>query len=159
MTTATSTQWQLVSRPTGQPTNDNVTQVVIELAELAEGEVRVHNTFLSVDPYMRGRMNEGRSYVGPYALNETMTGAAVGEVIESNDESLTVGTLVQHQLGWRDIAQGAAQQFTALPVVAGISPSLFLSVLGLTGITAWTGLTQIAHIKDCLLYTSDAADE
>jgi NADPH-dependent curcumin reductase CurA len=148
MTTTTSTQWQLASRPTGQPTSDNVTTVEIELAELAEGEVRVHNTFLSVDPYMRGRMNEGRSYVGPYGLNETMTGAAVGKVIESNDESLVVGTLVQHQLGWRDIAQGPALQFTALPVVPGISPSLFLSVLGLTGITAWTGLTQIAHIKE-----------
>ncbi|TQO19467.1 hypothetical protein FB472_1020 [Rhodoglobus vestalii] len=147
MSTTTSTQWQLIARPTGEPTRDNVSPVQVELPELTTGEVRVRNTFLSVDPYMRGRMNEGRSYVAPYALNETMGGAAVGEVIESNAESLSVGTLVQHQLGWRDISQGPADQFTALPNVPGVSPSLFLSVLGITGITAWTGLTQIAELK------------
>ncbi|GAA1219084.1 NADP-dependent oxidoreductase [Rhodoglobus aureus] len=148
MSTTTSTQWQLASRPTGEPTNENVVKVQVELPELADGDVRVRNSFLSVDPYMRGRMNEGRSYIAPFNLNETMGGAAVGEVIESNDASLPVGTLVQHQLGWRDIAQAPAGQFTALPNVPGISPSLFLSVLGITGITAWTGLTQIAHIKE-----------
>ncbi|EAR24680.1 putative dehydrogenase [marine actinobacterium PHSC20C1] len=148
MSTSISTQWQLASRPTGEPTSENVVKVEIDLAELAEGDVRVRNTFLSVDPYMRGRMNEGRSYVAPYSLGETMTGAAVGEVIESTVEVLPVGTLVQHQLGWRDITQAPAAQFTALPNVPGVSPSLFLSVLGLTGITAWTGLTQIAEIKE-----------
>ncbi|QAV71052.1 NADP-dependent oxidoreductase [Salinibacterium sp. UTAS2018] len=148
MTTSTSTQWQLASRPTGVPTTENVVKIQVDLPELADGDVRVRNTFLSVDPYMRGRMNEGRSYIAPFNLNETMVGAAVGEVIESKDASLPVGTLVQHQLGWRDIAQAPAGQFTALPDVPGISPSLFLSVLGITGITAWTGLTQIAHIKE-----------
>ncbi|MGV8894846.1 MAG: NADP-dependent oxidoreductase [Rhodoglobus sp.] len=147
-TTATSTQWQLVSRPTGEPTTDNVAMIEIDLPELAAGDVRVRNTFFSVDPYMRGRMNEGRSYVAPFNLNETMQGAAVGEVIESQDDTLPVGTLVQHQLGWRDIAQGPAAQFRALPSIPGVSPSLFLSVLGITGITAWVGLTQIAGIKE-----------
>lgn len=146
--TTTSIQWQLASRPTGEPTNENISMVEIELPELAAGEVRVRNSFLSVDPYMRGRMNEGRSYVAPYSVGETLTGAAVGEVIESTVEALPVGTLVQHQLGWRDIAQGPAEQFMALPTVPGMSPSLFLSILGLNGITAWTGLTQIAHIKE-----------
>ncbi len=143
-----STQWHLASRPTGEPTSENVVKVEVELPELSDGDVRVRNTFLSVDPYMRGRMNEGRSYVAPYALNEAMGGAAVGEVIESTVDSLPVGTLVQHQLGWRDISQAPAGQFSALPIVPGVSPSLFLSVLGLTGITAWTGLTQIAHVKE-----------
>ncbi|PWC06700.1 NADP-dependent oxidoreductase [Mycetocola zhujimingii] len=143
-----STQWHLASRPTGEPTSENVVKVEVELPELTAGDVRVRNTFLSVDPYMRGRMNEGRSYVAPYALNEAMGGAAVGEVIESTVDSLPVGTLVQHQLGWRDISQAPAGQFSALPIVPGVSPSLFLSVLGLTGITAWTGLTQIAHVKE-----------
>ncbi|AWB86127.1 NADP-dependent oxidoreductase [Mycetocola zhujimingii] len=143
-----STQWHLASRPTGEPTSENVVKVEVELPELTAGDVRVRNTFLSVDPYMRGRMNEGRSYVAPYALNESMGGAAVGEVIESTVDSLPVGTLVQHQLGWRDISQAPAGQFSALPIVPGVSPSLFLSVLGLTGITAWTGLTQIAHVKE-----------
>jgi hypothetical protein len=148
MSTTTSTQWQLASRPTGKPTNENVVKVQVELPELADGDVRVRNSFLSVDPYMRGRMNEGRSYIAPFTLNETMGGAAVGEVVESTVDALPVGTLVQHQLGWRDITQAPAAQFTALPNVPGVSPSLFLSVLGLTGITAWTGLTQIAEIKE-----------
>jgi NADPH-dependent curcumin reductase CurA len=148
VTATTSIQWQLVSRPTGEPTTDNVARVEIDLPELAAGEVRVRNTFFSVDPYMRGRMNEGRSYVAPFALNETMQGAAIGEVIESQDAALPVGTIVQHQLGWRDLAQGPAAQFQPLPDIPGVSPSLFLSVLGITGITAWVGLTQIAHIKE-----------
>ncbi len=148
MTTATSAQWQLLSRPSGEPTNDNVVKIDVELPELSDGDVRVRNTFLSVDPYMRGRMNEGRSYIAPFNLNEAMSGGAVGEVVESTVEALPVGTLVQHQLGWRDTTQAPAAQFTALPTVPGVSPSLFLSVLGLTGITAWTGLTQIAEIKE-----------
>ena len=158
MSTSTSIQWQLVSRPTGEPGVDNVARVELDLPELAAGEVRVRNTFFSVDPYMRGRMNAGRSYVAPFTLNETMQGAAVGEVIESQDDALPVGTLVQHQLGWRDIAQGPAAQFRALPAIAGVSPSLFLSVLGITGITAWVGLTQIAGIKEGdIVFVSGAA--
>ena len=148
MSTTTSIEWQLASRPMGEPGVDNVAKVDIDLPELAAGEVRVRNTFLSVDPYMRGRMNAGRSYVAPFNLNETMQGAAIGEVIESQNDSLTVGTTVQHQLGWRTIAQGPAAQFQPLPSIPGVSPSLFLSVLGITGITAWVGLTQIAGIKE-----------
>jgi NADPH-dependent curcumin reductase CurA len=126
VTATTSIQWQLVSRPTGEPTTDNVARVEVGLPELAAGEVRVRNTYFSVDPYMRGRMNEGRSYVAPFALHQTMQGAAVGEVIESQDAALPVGTIVQHQLGWRDLAQGPAAQFQPLPDIPGVSPSLFL---------------------------------
>jgi NADPH-dependent curcumin reductase CurA len=156
--TATSIQWQLVSRPTGEPTGENVVRVEVELPALADGEVRVRNTYFSVDPYMRGRMNEGRSYVPPYALGETMTGAAVGEVVASASDSLPVGTLVLHQQGWRDIAQGPAESFQAAPTIPGHSQSLYLSVLGVTGITAWVGLTQIAGIKEGdVVFVSGAA--
>jgi NADPH-dependent curcumin reductase CurA len=154
----TSIQWQLVSRPTGEPTDENVARVQVELPALADGEVRVRNTYFSVDPYMRGRMNEGRSYVPPYAVGETMTGAAIGEVVESASEVLPVGTLVLHQQGWRDIAQGPAAGFRAAPAIPGHSPSLYLSVLGVTGITAWVGLTQIAGIKQGdVVFVSGAA--
>lgn len=156
--TSTSIQWQLVSRPTGEPTAENVARVRVELPELAGGEVRVRNTYFSVDPYMRGRMNEGRSYVPPFALGETMTGAAVGEVVESASDALPVGTLVLHQQGWRDIAQGAAESFRAAPAIPGHAPSLYLSVLGITGITAWVGLTQIAGIREGdVVFVSGAA--
>lgn len=156
--TNTSTQWQLVSRPTGEPTTEDVARIQVELPDLAAGEVRVRNTYFSVDPYMRGRMNEGRSYVASFALGETMQGAAVGEVVESASDALPVGALVLHQQGWRDIAQGPAQQFRATPVIPGHSPSLYLSVLGLNGITAWVGLTQIAGISEGdVVFVSGAA--
>ena len=103
MTTTTSIQWQLAARPVGEPTADDVRRVEVELPELADGEVRVQNAFLSVDPYMRGRMNDVKSYVPPFALDETMTGGAVGEVVESRSDDLPVGTVVLHDLGWRDV--------------------------------------------------------
>lgn len=157
-TSHTSIQWQLASRPTGEPTTANIMRVEVELPCLTNGEVRVRNTFFSVDPYMRGRMNEGRSYVPPFEVGETMNGAAVGEVIESASDSLPVGTLVLHQQGWRDIAQGSARHFRATPEIPGRSPSLYLSVLGVTGITAWVGLTQIAGIVDGdIIFVSGAA--
>ncbi|HEY5221544.1 MAG TPA: NADP-dependent oxidoreductase [Microbacteriaceae bacterium] len=156
--TNTSIQWQLVSRPKGEPTGENVARVQVELPDLADGEVRVRNTYFSVDPYMRGRMNEGRSYVPPFALGETMQGAAVGEVVGSASDSLPVGALVLHQHGWCDIAQGPAESFRAAPAIPGHSPSLYLSVLGVTGITAWVGLTEIAGIKEGdVVFVSGAA--
>src|SRR5699024_11200687 len=94
MTHAASTQVQLVSRPHGWPTPENFRTVVVEFGDLAPGEVRVHNAYVSVDPYMRGRMNDVKSYVPPFALGETMTGGAIGRVVESAADSLPVGTLV-----------------------------------------------------------------
>ncbi|WP_308466963.1 NADP-dependent oxidoreductase [Rathayibacter soli] len=156
--TNSSIQWQLVSRPKGEPTAQNVARVQVELPELRDGEVRVLNTYFSVDPYMRGRMNEGRSYVPPFALGVTMQGAAVGEVVASTSGSLPVGTLVLHQHGWRDVTQGSAESFRSVPAIPGHSPSLYLSVLGLTGITAWVGLSEIAGIKEGdVVFVSGAA--
>ncbi len=105
MTTSTSTQIQLVNRPVGWPTPEDFRTVAVDLADLAPGEVRVANEFVSVDPYMRGRMIDTRSYVPPFALGETMTGGAVGRVVASASDDLPVGTLVLHQLGWRDVAR------------------------------------------------------
>ena len=107
----TSTQIQLASRPRGWPTHDNFRTVTVDLPELAEGEVRVANEYVSVDPYMRGRMNEGRSYIPPFELDETMTGAAVGRVVESRSDAHPVGAVVLHDLGWRDVAQADGRQF------------------------------------------------
>lgn len=147
MTTATSTQIQLASRPTGWPTAENFATVTVEYGELAPGQVRVQNLFLSVDPYMRGRMNDAKSYAAPYALNETMTGGAVGRVVESAAENVPVGALVLHQYGWRDVVQEDAAGFQVIPEVPGVSPSLRLGILGMTGLTGWVGLTAIAGMK------------
>jgi NADPH-dependent curcumin reductase CurA len=156
--TATSIQWNLVSRPVGEPTSENVERVEVELPALAEGEVRVANEFLSVDPYMRGRMNEGKSYIPQWELGAPMDGAAIGRVVESRSAELPVGTAVQHGFGWRDVAQAPAAAFRAVAELPGLPLSLHLSVLGTTGITAWVGLTQIAQLQEGdVVFVSGAA--
>jgi len=148
MSTATSIQFNLVSRPQGVPTSDDVVRVEVDLAELADGEVRVANEFLSVDPYMRGRMNDVRSYIPPFVLGEALTGAAVGRVVESRSPDFSVGDTVQHQLGWRDVAQAPASAFRAAPRLPGLPLSVYLGALGISGITAWVGLTVIAKLRE-----------
>lgn len=145
--TASSRQWHLASRPSGEPTPSDVRFVTVDLPPLAVDEVRVQNEFISVDPYMRGRMNDVKSYVPPYQLDRVMDADAVGRVIESRSPDLAVGQLVQHFQGWRDVAQGDASRFTARDEVPGIAPSVYLSALGLTGLTAWVGLFVIAELK------------
>jgi NADPH-dependent curcumin reductase CurA len=143
----TSTQIQLVDRPTGWPTQDDFRTVTVELPDLAPGEVRVANEFVSVDPYMRGRMNDAKSYIPPFALGETLTGGAVGRVVESTSDDLAVGDAVLHQFGWRDVAQGDAAGFRKLPEIEGAPLSLHLGVLGMTGFTAYAGLLDIARLQ------------
>lgn len=109
--------------------------------------MRVLNEYVSVDPYMRGRMNDTRSYVAPFALGETITGGAVGRVVESRADSLPVGTAVLHQHGWSDVIQADAETFRAVPDIDGLPLSVHLHILGMTGLTAYVGLTAIADMK------------
>ena len=154
----TSTQIQLASRPRGWPTQDNFRTVSVDLPELAEGEVRVANEFLSVDPYMRGRMNAGRSYIPPFELDETMTGGAVGRVVESRSDAHPVGAVVMHDLGWRDVAQGSGKQFRVVEEMDGVPISAYLGVLGTTGLTAYVGLLHIGRFqKGDSVFVSGAA--
>ncbi|MFC4223788.1 NADP-dependent oxidoreductase [Lysinibacter cavernae] len=146
--TAVSTQIQLVARPVGWPTHDDFRTVAVELPALADGEVRVNNEFMSVDPYMRGRMNDVKSYTPPFVLGETMTGGAIGRVIASASDELPVGTVVLHQLGWRDIAQADAANFRAVPELPGVPLSAYLGILGMTGLTAYVGLMEIAGLAN-----------
>jgi len=141
-----STQVQLVARPVGWPTADDFRTTRIELPEVGPGQVRVVNEFISVDPYMRGRMNDAKSYAAPYALGETMTGGAVGRVVRSATDAFAVGDVVVHQLGWRDIAQGDAAGFRAVPEMDGVPLSANLGVLGMTAFTAYVGLREVAHL-------------
>jgi NADPH-dependent curcumin reductase CurA len=143
----TSTQIQLVRRPSGWPTTDDVRTVTVELPDLEDGQVRVANEFLSVDPYMRGRMNDVKSYTPPYALGETMTGGAVGRVVESRSDDVPVGAVVVHQEGWRDLTQGDAAGFRVVDEIPGVPNSAYLSVLGMTAFTAFVGLKEIAQLK------------
>ncbi|RYV50093.1 NADP-dependent oxidoreductase [Pengzhenrongella frigida] len=141
-----STQIQLVARPQGWPVDGDFRMTTVELAEPGPGQVRVVNEYISVDPYMRGRMNDVKSYVPPFALGETMTGGAVGRVVASTVDALKVGDVVVHQLGWRDVAQGDAAQFRVVPEVAGVPVSANLGVLGMTALTAYVGLLEVAQM-------------
>ncbi|SFR57161.1 hypothetical protein SAMN04488591_2068 [Microbacterium azadirachtae] len=147
MSTAQSTQIQLAQRPVGWPTPDDFQTAEVVYEAPAAGEVRVRNEFVSVDPYMRGRMNDVRSYVPPFALGETITGGAIGRVVVSAAPELPVGTVVLHQHGWADVVQADASTFRAVPEVPGLSSSLRLHILGMTGLTAYVGLTAIAGLK------------
>jgi NADPH-dependent curcumin reductase CurA len=138
--------WHLKSRPSGMPTEDNFELTPVELPPRADGQVRVKNLWLSVDPYMRGRMNDVKSYVPSFHVGEPMDGGAIGEVIESKAEGFQPGDLVQHMSGWRDEAVVPARIAQKLPDL-GAPPELFLGILGVTGMTAYFGLLDAASAK------------
>jgi NADPH-dependent curcumin reductase CurA len=149
--------WHLMSRPQGAPTSDNFALKPLELPELEDGMVRVANRWLSVDPYMRGRMNDVKSYVPPFAIDAPMDGGAVGEVVESTAEDFKPGDLVMHMAGWRDEAMLPAAGVTKLPNL-GVEPQAFLGNLGLTGGTAYFGLLDAAQAKEGdIVFVSAAA--
>jgi NADPH-dependent curcumin reductase CurA len=138
--------WHLTSRPQGLPTDENFALREIALPPLGPGMVRVKNLWLSVDPYMRGRMNDVKSYVPPFQIDEPMDGGAVGEVVESAADNFSPGDLVLHMGGWRDEAVLDARTVNRLPDL-GVEPQLFLGNLGVTGATAWFGLLEVAQAK------------
>ncbi|RJF93490.1 NADP-dependent oxidoreductase [Sphingomonas cavernae] len=139
--------WHLKSRPTGMPTLDNFEIRDLSAAPLGEGQVRVRNLWLSVDPYMRGRMNDVKSYVPPFQLGEPMQGGAVGEVIESNNPGFSVGDKVMHMAGWRDEAVIGAESMPQKLPDMGVPLETWLGNLGLTGATAYFGLLKVAEAK------------
>jgi hypothetical protein len=138
---------RLVSRPLGEPSQENFALTTAELPELRPGEVLVRNSYFSIDPYMRGRMSEAASYVMPFTLGKAMEGAAVGQVVQSRDAGFPVSTWVQSRFGWRDYYVAPAAQLHA--VDASRAPaSAYLGVLGPTGLTAWIGLNDIGKMKE-----------
>jgi NADPH-dependent curcumin reductase CurA len=149
--------WHLKSRPQGLPTAANFALEPIELPNLEDGMVRVANRWLSVDPYMRGRMNDVKSYVPPFAIDAPLEGGAVGEVVESKADGFNPGDLVVHMVGWRDEAVLPAPAVTRLPDL-GVEPQTFLGILGLTGGTAYFGLLDAASAREGdIVFVSAAA--
>ena len=146
MTTHTR-EIHLASRPDGKPTLDNFRTVEVDLPDLDDGQVLVRNTIMSVDPYMRGRMNDVESYVPPFQIDQPLDGGAVGTVIESRVEQLPVGTTVTHGLGWREhaiLAGDAVRPLTA----RGVPDSAYLGVLGMPGLTAYAGLLLAGEMRE-----------
>ncbi|MEY9946893.1 NADP-dependent oxidoreductase [Kitasatospora sp. GAS204B] len=143
----TSREWNLITRPQGWPTAHNFALREVVMPELAPGQVLVGNLYISVDPYMRGRMNNVESYVPPFQLDRPMDGGAVGVVIASRAKQLSVGEHVLHELGWREYALLDYQDATKVdPELAPLSA--YLGVLGMTGLTAYAGLLRVAAFKE-----------
>jgi NADPH-dependent curcumin reductase CurA len=148
----------LASRPSGWPTEENFSLTEEDRPDLADGQVRVRNLFMSVDPYMRGRMNDVKSYVSPFRLGEPLEGGAIGTVIESRSPDLAEGDLVLHGLGWREEAVLPARHAQKVALIEGLSPSAYLGVLGVPSLTAYVGLLDIASLKEGeVVFVSGAA--
>src|SRR4051794_40250100 len=137
-----SREWQLVRRPNGWPVDDDFRLAEVDVPdEPPEGHVLVRNLVMSVDPYMRGRMNDAKSYAAPYELDQPMYGGAVGRVERSAVAGVEAGTVVRHGLGWREWAVVPKRQLEPVdPDGEGVPASAYLGVLGMPGLTAWVGL-------------------
>jgi NADPH-dependent curcumin reductase CurA len=147
--TTTNRQILLASRPEGEPTVANFRLAETPVPALQDGQVLVRNHFLSLDPYMRGRMNEGKSYAQPQPLNEVMIGGTVGEVVESRNEHFKAGDKVVGMGGWQEYLVVDANQRGVLQKVdtTHIPLSAYLGAVGMPGVTAWYGLVKIINPK------------
>jgi NADPH-dependent curcumin reductase CurA len=146
MTTPTSREIHLAARPTGWPTADDFRLVAVPVPEPGPGQAVVRNLVMSVDPYMRGRMNDVKSYVPPFRLSEALDGGAVGEVVASASPDLAVGDVVLHGLGWREYALLDAAKARKVDRSAA-PPSAYLGALGMVGLTAYVGLLDVATMR------------
>jgi NADPH-dependent curcumin reductase CurA len=142
-----SREVRLAGRPVGLPEASNFEIATVELPAPGAGEVQVRNLFMSVDPYMRGRMYDRPSYVPPFQIGQAMQGHAIGEVVASNSPALKPGDLVNSMLGWREGFNAPAESLQKLDA-QGLPPQAFLGVAGMPGLTAWAGLTQVAGVKE-----------
>lgn len=145
--TETNRRIVLAARPTGLPTETDFRLEQVPVPQPGDGEILVRTRYLSVDPYMRGRMNEGASYAPGLALGEVMVGGAVGDVVASRHAAFTAGDVAQVHTGWQDYGLASGDGARKVdPELAPISTSL--GVLGMPGITAWVGLLEIGQPQE-----------
>ncbi len=143
----TSREIRLASRPEGEPRASDFELAEVEVAEPGAGEILVKNHFMSVDPYMRGRMRDVKSYVPPFQIGQVMDGGSVGEVVASKNDEFSVGDHVVGMQGWREfyVSDGSGQR----KVDPDLAPlSAYLGVLGMPGLTAYVGLLDIGEPKE-----------
>ena len=139
-------QWRLARRPKGEPVLEDFGLVIAGIPETTgPGGVLVRNRYLSLDPYMRWRMNDSKSYAPPVAIDEPMVGATIAEVISSDEPSLRPGQMVLAQGGWQDYAIAPVSDLRAID--NSVEPTSYLNVLGSPGFTAYAGLIKIGLPK------------
>lgn len=146
MTAATNRQIRLASRPSGWVTEDNFTLTAEPIPEAGDGQVLVRNIFMSVDPYMRGRMNDVKSYVPPFQVGEVLQAGVVGQVHASRHADYAEGDYVTGMLGWENYSLGDGSQLRKI-AAEGVPLSWHLGILGMPGLTAWAGLHAIAKLQ------------
>lgn len=137
----------LASRPNGEVTADNFRLETVPVPTIAEGQVLIRNHFLSLDPYMRVRMDDAKNYAAPQALNETMIGGTVGEIVASKNPQFQVGEKVIGMMGWAEMGVSDGSLLRKLDTTQ-IPLSAYLGAVGMPGMTAWYGLTQIMQAKE-----------
>jgi len=142
-----SREVRLKSRPEGMPVAANFEVATVELPAPGAGEVQVRNHFMSVDPYMRGRMYDRPSYVPPFQIGEALQGGCIGEVIASGDPAFAVGDIVQSMFGWREAYNAPAGALQKVET-HGLPLQAFLGVAGMPGMTAYAGLLRVAALKE-----------
>jgi len=147
MPSLVSREIRLKNRPVGLPTPEDFELATVEPKPPGPGEVQVRNLYMSVDPYMRGRMYDRPSYVPPFQLGKPLEGGAIGEVVASNDPGLRPGDLVSSMLGWREAFVAPAASVQKIDA-RGLPPQAFLGVVGMPGLTAYVGLLRIAALKE-----------
>ncbi|MBE9375242.1 NADP-dependent oxidoreductase [Saccharopolyspora sp. HNM0983] len=138
---------RLAARPQGWPTRETFDVAEVPVPEPGPGQMLVRNLVMSVDPYMRGRMNAGKSYVAPFQVGSALDGGAVGQVVQSDAEGFAAGDFVLHSAGWRDYA--VLDGRSATKVDPDIAPlNAYLYVLGMPGMTAYAGLVDVARQQE-----------
>ena len=149
MTAITSKDWTLAKRPVGEPQTDDFAMVSNDAPAPEAGQIQVQNSWMSVDPYMRGRMYDRESYVPPFQIGEVLQGGAVGRVTASNHPDYAIGDLVQSMAGWREAWTAAPEIVMAqkLPGDTGLPDSAFLGIAGMPGLTAYGGEEKCALVK------------
>ncbi|WP_242911036.1 NADP-dependent oxidoreductase [Actinomadura terrae] len=148
---------RLASRPVGAPVAANFEAAESKIPELSDGQILVRNTWMSVDPYMRGRMDDVPGTLPPFAIGEPLEGSAVGEVIASRSTDVPSGARVSHFLGWREYAVMDAATATIIDTDLAPEPE-YLGALGIPGLTAYAALTDVAKIREGdVVYVSAAA--
>ena len=152
-----SREIHLAARPQGAPRPEDFSLVEVDVPDPGDGQVLIRNAYMSVDPYMRGRMNDAKSYTPPFQLGQALTGGAVGQVMASRNDRLAEGTWVVHDLGWRELALSDGKNLRPFdPSLAPVSTTL--GVLGMPGLTAYFGLLELGRpVEGETVFVSGAA--
>lgn len=149
MSDMNGTGWALAKRPVGMPKMDDFKTVDVSAPAPKEGEIQVRNSWMSVDPYMRGRMYDRESYVPPFQIGELLTGGAVGHVQASAHPDYAEGDLIVSMAGWRDVWTGKPEENMVNKVPqTGLPESALLGIAGMPGLTAYAGILRVADLKE-----------